>query len=147
MIRFLRIPLLVVATVLTVTACNGKSSSNASDQSNATTSAQSTPAPVFTPRPPTPNSVYGAPVFPGAIVEPAKTVNLQGTQSTVLTVDDSFDEVHAWYQEHIQTELSHTTGAMTGAVFVVGTGKNQVKVTLAPSDPSDTIITYMRGPM
>jgi hypothetical protein len=154
MTRFLGIPLLIVATFLTITACAGKSSSNASDQSNATasTASQATaaaPSPTAT----TPDSVYGAPVFPGAVVQPASIVNLNGTQTTVLSSDDTFDEVRAWYEEHIPTELSRSTGGiaggMSGAVFLAGTGKHRVKVSIAPSDKYSgyTIITYTRGAM
>lgn len=141
MIRFLPMPLLVIATLLTVPACNGKSSSNATEQSSVT-AGSAAPSPTAT----TPDSVYGDPVFPGAVVQPTSVNNMSGTESTVLAVDDSFDEVYAWYQERMpeNSEISHTEAPMQGAVFITGSGKNQVRVTLAPSDPKDTLVTYMR---
>jgi hypothetical protein len=147
MIRFLGIPLLVVASLLVLGACNGKSSSNGAEQSSGTasTAADATtaaPSPMAT----TPVTVYGVAVFPGARVQPPSTVNLSGANTTVLSVDETYREVFTWYDARNpgvpQTQLRAT---MDSDVFTIKAGKNTVKVTVSDTpDHQNTIITYVR---
>jgi hypothetical protein len=148
MIRFLGIPLLVVASVLALAACNGKSSSNAAEQSSAaaSTAAEATPA-APSPAPSGPAMVYGVLVFPGAMVRPPSAVNMGGAKTTVLSVDEPYDQVTRWYDARNpgvpQTPLS---GPMNSDVFTIGTGKNTVTVTVSDTpDHQNTLITYVRG--
>lgn len=144
MIRFLGIPLLVVASLLVVTACNGKSSSNATDQSSGTAAntASAAPSPMAT----TPDTVYGVAVFPGSRVQPPSTVNMSDANTTVLAVDEPYREVFTWYDARNpgvpQTQLRGV--AMNSDVFTIKAGKNTVKVTVSDTPGhQNSIITYV----
>jgi hypothetical protein len=55
---------------------------------------------------------------------------------TVLSTDDSFDKVYAWYQGHMPagSEKSHTTSPVESAVFMLGqAGQDQTSVTISTS--------------
>ena len=116
MIRFLGIPLLVIASLLALAACNGKSSSNAAEQSS--TAAEATAAP--TPTPDSPRTVYGVAVFPDAIVVPASTLNVHGTNMTVLSTDEVYNEVLTWYDaRNPGVPQSRSQGEVPSAVFKI----------------------------
>jgi hypothetical protein len=61
---------------------------------------------------------------------------------TVMTTDDSFDKVYAWYQQHMPggSEKSHITAPIQSAVFQVGDPSDQTSVTLTTSG-GKTMIT------
>jgi hypothetical protein len=143
MIRFLGIPLLVVASLLALGACNGKSSSNATDQSSGTAAQTTSAAP--SPMATTPDTVYGVAVFPGARLQPPSTVNMSGANTTVLFVDEPYREVFTWYDARNpgvpQTQLR---SVMLSDVFTIKAGKNTVKVTVSDTpDHQNSIITYV----
>ena len=62
---------------------------------------------------------------------------------TVMSTDDSFDKVYAWYQQHMPagSEKSHVTSPVESAVFMLGeTGKDQQSVTIS-TQGSKTMIS------
>ncbi len=142
MTRFLGITVLVVASLLAFTACNGKSSSNATDQSSGTAGTTSAaPSPMAT----TPDTVYGVAVFPGSRLQPPSTVNMSGANTTVLWVDEPFREVFTWYDARNpgvpQIQLRSVMGS---DVFTIKAGKNTVKVTVSDTPGhQNSIITYV----
>jgi hypothetical protein len=144
MIRFLGIPLLVVASLLALTACNGKSSSNAAEQSS--TAAEATAA-APTPTPDSPRTVYGVAVFPDAIVVPGSTLNVHGANTTVLSTDEVYNEVLTWYDARNpgvpQTRLE---GTVPSAVFKIKSGKDLITVKVSDTpNHGGSIMTYVRG--
>jgi hypothetical protein len=143
--RFLSIPLLAVAAVLLITACNGKSSSNSSNQTNAAATAGAEAGAA------TGGSSNAAgttiPSYPGATTQASgSSAGMSGAASaagTVLSTDDSFDKVYGWYQQHMPSgsEKSHTTAPVQSAVFMLGeTGKDQQSVTIT-TQGTKTMIT------
>jgi hypothetical protein len=144
MIRFLGIPLLVIASLLALAACNGKSSSNAAEQSS--TAAEATAA-APTPTPDSPSTVYGVAVFPDAIVLPASTLNVHGANTTVLSTDEVYNEVLTWYDaRNPGVPQSRSQGAVPSAVFKIKSGKNMITVKVSDTpNHSGSIMTYVRG--
>lgn len=151
---------LVVAALLTATACAGKSSSNSSDQSSSsdqtattapmsasTEAATEAPTDAATEAPADAASAAPAgsiPHYPGAVSEASGSSDSMGkTESgTVLSTDDSFDKVYAWYQQHLPagSEKVHTTSP-EGAVFTVGDASSGLQsVSISPSQ-GRTVIT------
>ena len=150
--RFLSLSLVFVAAMLTVTACNSKSS-NSSDQSSSAsaTSASDTTNAAAT----SPSDMSGAsssaaagsepPSYPGAETQASGSSSNMGQSAAgkVLTTDDSFDKVYQWYQQNMPagSEKSHVTSPIQSAVFTIGDpGKGQTSVTLSTSG-SKTMIT------
>lgn len=142
--RFLCIPLLVVASLFALTACNGKSSSDSAEQSS--TTAQATAA-APTPTPDSPATVYGVAVFPDAVVQPASAFNLHGSNTTVLSIDEAYNEVFTWYDaRNPGVPQVRSGGAVGHDVFTIKSGKHIVTVTVSDTpDHSHTIITYVRS--
>ena len=134
---------LAVAAFLTVTACSGKSSSNSSDQSSsdqtnasAQATAEATAAATDAATSPAPGDV---PSYPGAVTEASGSgTSMGGTtgSGTVMSTDDSFDKVYAWYQLHLPAgaEKTHTAQPAT-AVFTIGESGSELKsVTITAAD-------------
>ena len=68
----------------------------------------------------------------------------QSAAGTVMTTDDSFDKVYAWYQKNMPSgsEKSHTTAPVQSAVFMVGDpGSGQTSVTITVSGGKTMITT------
>jgi hypothetical protein len=131
--RFLSIPLLAVAAAMLITGCNGKSSSNSSDQTNASaTAAAGAAAGAST----TASGTDQIPSYPGAVTQAAGSSSSMGAASAagkVMSTDDSFDKVYAWYQQNMPagSEKAHTTSPVQSAVFTIGeAGKDQTSVTI-----------------
>jgi hypothetical protein len=143
MIRFLGIPLLVIASLLALAACNGKSSSSAAEQSS--TAAEATAA-APTPTPDSPTTVYGVAVFPDAIVVPARTLNANGANTTVLSTDEVYNEVLTWYDaRNPGVPQTRSNGPVPSAVFKIKSGKNTVTVKVSDTpNHSGSIMTYVR---
>ncbi|HET6276282.1 MAG TPA: hypothetical protein VFE16_10175 [Candidatus Cybelea sp.] len=134
---------LVIAALLTSTACAGKSSSNSSDQSStssdqsnamATATAAATDAATEAPS----TAPGDVPAYPGAVTEASGSgSNMSASGSgTVMSTDDSFDKVYAWYQQHLPAgaEKTHTTSP-PAAVFTIGDPSSGLKsVSLTTSD-------------
>ena len=147
--RFMSISLALAAALLMVTACNSKSSSS-SDQSGSTTAASTEPsasaaaggAEGASSAPETNGEV---PSYPGASTQASGSNSgaMGSAAGTVMTTDDSFDKVYAWYQQHMPagSEKSHTTSPVESAVFTLGeAGSNQTSVTLT-TQAGKTMIT------
>jgi hypothetical protein len=144
MIRFLGIRVLVIASLLVPAACNGKSSSNAAEQSS--TTAQATAA-APTPTPDSPRTVYGVAVFPDAIVVPARSLNIHGADTTVLSTDEVYNEVLTWYDaRNPGVPQTRSQGTVPSAVFKIKSGKNMVTVKVSDTpNHTGSIMTYVRG--
>ncbi|HEX3369547.1 MAG TPA: hypothetical protein VHS56_08230 [Candidatus Cybelea sp.] len=162
--RFLSLSLVLVAAMLTVTACNSKSSDNsdqsssasatsASDTTNAAatsasdTSGASSPAAAGSPGTSDNSAAAGSepPSYPGAQTQASGSSSNMGQTAAgkVLTTDDSFDKVYQWYQQNMPagSEKSHVTSPIQSAVFTIGDpGKGQTSVTLTTSG-AKTMIT------
>ncbi len=138
--RFPKMPLLFIAALLAVTACNSKSSSSSSDQSNATaTTASDTTATATT------AAGGDVPTYPGAVTQASGSSNNMGgtAAGSVMSSDDSFDKVYTWYQQHMPagSEKSHVTAPIESAVFTLGeAGKDQTSLTITTSG-GKTMIT------
>ncbi len=132
---------LVIAAALAMTACAGKSSSDNTDQSNAAaTSAAESSSPAATSAP-----SGDIPSYPGAATQASGSSSNMGQSATgtVMTTDDSFDKVYAWYQQNMPAgaEKSHTTAPIQSAVFTIGDpGKDQTSLTITTSG-AKTMIT------
>ena len=143
---------LVIAAALAMTACAGKSSSDNTDQSNAatTTAAESNSpaatAPADSNSPATTSAPAGEiPSYPGATTQASGSSSNMGQSATgaVMTTDDSFDKVYAWYQQHMPAgaEKSHVTAPIQSAVFTIGDpGQDQTSLTITTSG-AKTMIT------
>jgi uncharacterized protein RhaS with RHS repeats len=144
--RFLSIPLLALAAALVITGCNGKSSSNSSDQTNASaTAAAGAAAPAGAGA--STDTSDQVPTYPGATTQAAgSSSGMAGATSAaakVLSTDDSFDKVYAWYQQHMPagSEKTHMTSPVNSAVFMIGeASKDQQSVTIT-TQGSKTMIT------
>ncbi|MGA8574307.1 MAG: hypothetical protein WB609_01310 [Candidatus Cybelea sp.] len=141
--RYLALSLTVVA-FLTVTACSGKSSSNSSDQSTSSdqtnASAQATAEASAAATDAATSAAAGdIPGYPGAVTEASGSGSSMGGESgsgTVMSTDDSFDKVYAWYQQHLPAgaEKTHTDQPPT-AVFTTGDSTSGLKsVTITAAD-------------
>ncbi|HEX3670574.1 MAG TPA: hypothetical protein VHT92_02595 [Candidatus Cybelea sp.] len=143
---------LVVAALVVATACAGKSSSNSSDQSSnsdqtATTAPMSASTEAATEAPSDATTAAPAdtvPHYPGAASEASGSSDSMGkTESgTVLSTDDSFDKVYAWYQQHLPagSEKVHTTSP-EGAVFTVGDSTSGLQSVSISTSQGRTVIT------
>ncbi len=157
--RFLKMSLVLVAAAFAITACASKSSSSDQSQSNAeaTTAASSAASTTDNSATTTDNSAATAapagetPAYPGAVTEASGTNSSMGQTAagTVMTSDDSFDKVYAWYQKNMPagSEKSHTTAPVQSAVFMVGDpGSGQTSVTITVSN-GKTMITSAKVKM
>lgn len=115
------IPVLVLAAAIAATGCS-HDSSKASPQDGPST--QSAPS--------------AAPVYPGAKVEAAgsSSKSARGPVSgSAYSTSDSFDTVYAFYNKNLPpgSERSHLTSPPETAVFLVGSGDDQLSVTVTRS--------------
>ena len=150
--RYLSLSLLIAA-LFTMTACQGKSSDNSSDQSSATATAAATDSSgaAASAAPSASSDTGGIPSYPGATTQAAGSSNSMGKSASgsVMTTDDSFDKVYAWYQKNMPagSEKSHTTAPVQSAVFMVGDpGSGQTSVTITVSG-GKTMITSAKVKM
>jgi hypothetical protein len=156
--RFLTSSLMIVAALVAVTACNGKSSSSSSDQSNAsattaaaTSGADTTNASATTAAAATSSAAGDVPAYPGAVTQASGSSSNMGSSAAgqVLTTDDAFDKVYTWYQQNMPagSEKSHVTAPIESAVFTIGQpGQGQTSVTLTTSG-GKTMITIAKVKM
>ena len=151
--RFLKMSLVLVAAALAITACASKSSSNDQSQSSAeaTTAASSDAATTTDNSAATAAPAGETPAYPGAVTEASGSNSSMGQTAagTVMTTDDSFDKVYAWYQKNMPagSEKSHTTAPVQSAVFMVGDpGSGQTSVTITVSN-GKTMITSAKVKM
>jgi hypothetical protein len=139
---------LAIALGLTGAGCASKSSSN-SDQSNAEASAGASSAPEASGMSEASSAPAGAasvapaagdiPAYPGATT--AYSATAQGSSGTVMTTDDSFDKVYAWYQQHMPAgaEKAHMTAPVQSAVFSVGPPNDVTSVSISAANGKTTI--------
>ncbi len=148
--RFLKMSLVLVAAALAITACASKSSS--SDQSQSSAEATTAASSAASDNSAATTAPAGeAPAYPGATTEASGTNSSMGQTAagTVMTTDDSFDKVYAWYQKNMPagSEKSHTTAPVQSAVFMVGDpGSGQTSVTITVSN-GKTMITSAKVKM
>ena len=150
--RILKLSLAVIMALVAVTACNGKSSSSSDNQSSAAASPgaeASAAAPASAANAAAPASAANAagnvPSYPGAVTQASGSSSgaMGSAAGTVLSTDDSFDKVYAWYQQNLPagSEKSHTTSPVESAVFTLGTpGQGGTTVTISTSG-GKTLIT------
>jgi hypothetical protein len=144
--RFLKMSLVLVAATLVVTACASKSSSNDQSQSTEATTAASSAATTTDNTAASAAPAGEAPAYPGATTQASgsNTSIGQSAAGTVMTTDDSFDKVYAWYQKNMPSgsEKSHMTAPVQSAVFMVGDpGSGQTSVTITVSNGKTMITT------
>jgi hypothetical protein len=143
---------MIVVALLSITACNSKSSSSSStDNTNAaaTAGAQATTGGEASPAATT--AAGEIPTYPGATTQAAgSSSNMMGSAAgKVMSTDDSFDKVYAWYQQNMPagSEKAHTTSPMQSAVFTLGeSGKGQTSVTITVSG-GKTVISIAKVKM
>jgi hypothetical protein len=144
--RFLKMSLVLVAATLAITACASKSSSNDQSQSTEATTAASSASTTTDNTAASTAPAGEAPAYPGATTQASgsNTSMGQSAAGTVMTTDDSFDKVYAWYQKNMPSgsEKSHTTAPVESAVFMVGDpGSGQTSVTITVSGNKTMITT------
>jgi hypothetical protein len=155
--RFLKMSLVLVAAALAITACASKSSSSDQSQSSAEATTAASSAATDNSATTTDNSAATtapageAPAYPGAVTQASGSNSSMGQTAagTVMTTDDSFDKVYAWYQKNMPagSEKSHTTAPVMSAVFMVGDpGSGQTSVTITVSN-GKTMITSAKVKM
>jgi hypothetical protein len=150
--RFLKMSLVLVAAAFAITACASKSSSSDQSQSSAeATTAASSAASTTDNSAATTAPAGEAPAYPGATTEASGSNSSMGQTAagTVMTTDDSFDKVYAWYQKNMPagSEKSHTTAPIQSAVFMIGDpGSGQTSVTITVSN-GKTMITSAKVKM
>ena len=149
--RFLSSSLIIVATLVLVTACNSKSSSNSSDQTSAASTAAATEATTSPGASATSSAAGEVPTYPGAVTQASGSSSNMGSSAAgqVMTTDDSFDKVYTWYQQNMPagSEKSHVTAPVQSAVFTLGQpGQAQTSVTLSVSG-GKTMITIAKVKM
>jgi hypothetical protein len=149
--RFLKMSLVLVAAALAITACASKSSSSDQSSSAEATTAASSAASTTDNSAATAAPAGEAPAYPGAVTEASGSNSSMGQTAagTVMTTDDSFDKVYAWYQKNMPagSEKSHTTAPVQSAVFMVGDpGSGQTSVTITVSN-GKTMITSAKVKM
>ena len=151
--RFLKMSLVLVAAIVAIAACSGKSSNDQSQSSSDTSTAATASAA-------TDNSASSSsdnsaattapagsvPSYPGAVTQASGSGSNMGQTAagSVMTTDDSFDKVYAWYQKNMPSgsEKSHVTSPMQSAVFTIGDpGKDQTSVTITVSGGKTMITT------
>jgi hypothetical protein len=161
--------LLAIAAALTMTACASKSSSSTASESNAAatsaateagaaastapSAAASTEAGAASTQPSAAASMAAGstaapgeiPSYPGAVTQASGSgTNMgQSASGTVMTTDDSFDKVYAWYQQHMPagSEKSHTTAPVQSAVFIIGEPSSGQKSVTITTSAGKTMIT------
>ena len=140
--RLFGLSLAVMLAAFAVTGCTSKSSSSSSDQSSATATAAATDSGAATSSDSSSSTDAATqiPKYPGAATNASgSSSNAMGGGSaagTVLSTDDSFDKVYAWYQGHMPagSEKSHTTSPVESAVFMLGqASQDQTSVTISTS--------------
>jgi hypothetical protein len=156
--RYFTSSLAIVAIVLSLAACTGKSSS--SDQSNSTAGSEATAAASSEPSgmgsdamtsqasaaPGVAAAAGAIPDYPGAAVRSqtsASSVAQTNASGRVLETPDSFDKVYTWYQGKMPagSERMHLTQPSPSAVFVTyDPNKNQDSVSIVVSH-GKTVIT------
>jgi hypothetical protein len=149
--RFLKMSLVLVAATLAITACASKSSSNDQSQSSAEATTAASSAATTTDNTAassaaSPAAAGEAPAYPGATTQASGSSSNMGQSAagTVMTTDDSFDKVYAWYQKNMPagSEKSHMTAPVQSAVFMVGDpGSGQTSVTITVSNGKTMITT------
>jgi hypothetical protein len=143
--------LVLVAATLAITACASKSSSNDQSQSSAEATTAASSAATTTDNTAagaaaSPAAAGEAPAYPGATTQASGSSSNMGQSAagTVMTTDDSFDKVYAWYQKNMPagSEKSHMTAPVQSAVFMVGDpGSGQTSVTITVSNGKTMITT------
>lgn len=134
---------LAILTAFTLSACASKSSSSSSQDANAQSteaaSAAATTASAGAAATTDAGQTGGIPNYPGATASYSATSG--GSSGTVMTTDDSFDKVYAWYQQHLPagSEKMHTTAPVQSAAFTVGSSTDTTSVTITASDGKTTI--------
>ena len=128
--RILGTSLVVIATLLAVTACSSKQSSNSSAGSSTSASATSDAGSAAATSDAggaaaTATTAAGeVPNYPGATTQASGSSSNMGqaASGSVMTTDDSFDKVYTWYQQHMPagSEKSHVTAPIQSAVFTLG---------------------------
>jgi hypothetical protein len=158
--RFLITSLAVALTLLTVTACNGKSSSDntatessaaASPADNSGAAASTAPEESASPEASASSAAGTIPTYPGATTQASGSSSgaMGSAAGTVMSSDDSFDKVYAWYQQNMPagSEKSHVSSPVQSAVFTVGEpGTEQTSVTIT-TQGSKTMITVAKVKM
>lgn len=145
--RFLNMSLVVVAAAVAITAC---AKSNEQNQSNASATAAATSAATTAGSTANAAATTAAagevPSYPGAVTQASGSGSNMGTSATgtVMTTDDSFDKVYAWYQKNMPagSEKSHVTSPIETAVFTVGdpsSGQTSVTITVQGAKTMITI--------
>ena len=99
-------------------------------------------------------SELGVPVYPGATAENTAKYEgqngsgMQSIQQFILTTPDSFEKVEAFYKtnlKNVQSNFSQNQGDTKTAVFVTGTEKASVSVTIgSEKDQKQTTIHVMK---
>ncbi|HLY01308.1 MAG TPA: hypothetical protein VKR56_02285 [Candidatus Cybelea sp.] len=150
--RFFKMSLVLVAAAFAITACASKSSSSDQSQSNAEATTAASSAAATTDNTAATTAPAGeTPAYPGAVTQASGSNSSMGQTAagTVMTTDDSFDKVYAWYQKNMPagSEKSHTTAPVESAVFMVGDpGSGQTSVTITVSN-GKTMITSAKVKM
>lgn len=145
--RFLNMSLVVVAAAVAITAC---AKSNEQNQSNASATAAATSAATTAGSTANAAATTAAagevPSYPSAVTQASGSGSNMGTSATgtVMTTDDSFDKVYAWYQKNMPagSEKSHVTSPIETAVFTVGdpsSGQTSVTITVQGAKTMITI--------
>lgn len=137
---------LVIAALLTATACSSKSSSNSSDQSSASaTSASDANAAATTAAAPATAAAGDMPSYPGATTQASGSSSNMGqtASGSVMMTADTFDKVYAWYQQHMPagSEKSHVTAPVQSAVFMIGDPSSGQKSVTITTQGNQTMIT------
>ena len=115
------------------------------DQSSATATAAATDSSGAAAAPSASSDTGGIPSYPGATTQAAGSSNSMGKSASgsVMTTDDSFDKVYAWYQKNMPagSEKSHTTAPMQMAVFTLGDPSSGQKSVTITTSGGKTMIT------
>ncbi|HTU80650.1 MAG TPA: hypothetical protein VMF61_00885 [Candidatus Acidoferrales bacterium] len=151
--RWLTTTAIALLAAVSIAACSNSSNSAASDNASADNSASMATSAAASTEPAASSGGMEAenggsvPSYPGATTQAAgsSSMNMGGGMASgkVLTTDDSFDKVYAWYQQNMPagSEKAHTTTPVQSAVFTVGeAGKDQQSVTISVSG-GKTMIT------
>lgn len=140
--RTLGTSLVVIAALLAVPACTGKSSQSSDQSASASASAAATGAEAAA----TTAASGEVPSYPGAVMQASGSSSNMGQSAagSVMSTDDSFDKVYAWYQQHMPagSEKSHITSPVQTAVFMIGDpGQAQTSVTISVQGGKTMITT------
>lgn len=153
--RFLTISL-AIAVAMALPACTSKSSSTTSTTSSESNAAATSAAPAGdngSAEPAAGASTAAQPAaggevpsYPNATTQASGSGSNMGTTASgsVMSTDDSFDKVYAWYQQHMPagSEKSHVTTPVQSAVFMIGdpsSGQKSVTITVQGSKTMITI--------